>query len=200
MSFFELPPPLPEPEGPAFEAPEWLGPPENILPGAAPLELVLARNDSAAVYVHSGRAFPNGVAFTLGLRTREPWDRRRNDPLMAWHEGSLDDDVVRFGIVLADGRKATVFDRRPMPGTDAPAAVLFPRGGGGGGTTWEHSFWAWPLPPPGPFAFVVEWPAQGIELTRVEVDSEPIREAATRAIELWPDDGARRVGPWVRRA
>jgi hypothetical protein len=201
VSFFEAPPPLPEPEPVGFEAPEWLGAPENVLPGSFQLELVLARTDHVAVYVHGGRAFPNGLEFTLGVRTREPLDRRRNDPVMAWHEGSLEDDVIRFGIALADGRKATVFDRRPFPERDAPppGVVLFHRGGGGGGTSWEHRFWTWPLPPPGSFAFVVEWPAQGLELTRVEIDSEPIRDAATRAIELWPKDVSRRAGPWVRR-
>lgn len=200
MSFFEPPPPPPKPDGPRFEMPEWMSAPENVLPGGFPLEVVLAHTDDVAVFVHTGSAYPKGFEFTLGVRAREQIDRRRNDPVMAWHEGSLDDDVIRFGILLADGRKATVFDRRPIPGTDQPPpeAVLSHRGGGGGGTSWEHGFWTWPLPPPGPFAFVLEWPGQGIGLTQVEIDSEPIRAAAARTVELWPD-GDRGSGPWVKR-
>lgn len=190
MSFFEPPPPPEPPEWRRSETPEWFGPPDNLLPGSFALERVLARTDQVALYVHGGRAYPTGIQFTLGVRLRVQRDRRRHDPMMAWHEASLEDDVLRFGIAFPDGRKATVFDRRPMPGTDAPApdAVLLGRGGGGGGTSWEHHFWAWPLPPAGPFAFVIEWPEMGIELTRVETDSEPMREAAARTIELWPDD------------
>lgn len=120
MSFFEPPPPPPKPDGPRFEMPEWMSAPENVLPGGFPLEVVLAHTDDVAVFVHTGSAYPKGFEFTLGVRAREQIDRRRNDPVMAWHEGSLDDDVIRFGILLADGRKATVFDRRPIPGTDQP--------------------------------------------------------------------------------
>ena len=41
---------------------------------------------------------------------------------------------------------------------------------------------------PGPFAFVCEWPARGIGLTRVEIDSQALLDAANRTKPLWPDD------------
>ena len=200
MSFFELPPPPPEPERPKMETPEWFGPPDSVLPAPFALEQLLARTDRVALLVHSGRAYPNGFEFAFALVTREPRHGRRHDPMMAWHgmalEQGLTDDVLRFGIELADGRKATVFDRfRPFePDAPAPEVVLQQRGGGGGGTGWEFRFWAWPLPPPGPLAFVVEWPSEGVPLTRGEVDSGPIRDAAARAEELWPGGGARGPG------
>ena len=40
-------------------------------------------------------------------------------------------------------------------------------------------------------AFVCEWPGRGVGLSRVEVDGELIREAAGRAVTLWPE----RPGP-----
>jgi hypothetical protein len=46
---------------------------------------------------------------------------------------------------------------------------------------------AWQLPPPGPLAVVIEWPAEGIELTRHEVGPTPIIEAAARSELLWPE-------------
>jgi hypothetical protein len=53
----------------------------------------------------------------------------------------------------------------PFLGSDEEAEPEGPvpsQGGGGGSDDyWESSFWLWPLPPPGPLAFVVEWPAKG---------------------------------------
>jgi hypothetical protein len=60
-----------------------------------------------------------------------------------------------------------------------------PMSGGGGGGRWEHRNWLWPIPPPGPVAFVCEWPALQIPLTRTTLDAEVIRDAARRAVVLW---------------
>jgi hypothetical protein len=53
----EPPEPPPEPQ------PDWFGPPTGTLPGVAPLELVLARSDLAAVCITRISAYPNGFAF-----------------------------------------------------------------------------------------------------------------------------------------
>ena len=58
----------------------------------------------------------------------------------------------------------------------------------GGGLTWNESYWLWPLPPPGTLLVACEWTDEGIEEAVIELDTAPIREAAARAIELWPDD------------
>src|SRR5256885_6760927 len=50
-------------------------------------------------------------------------------------------------------------------------------------------YWVWPLPPPGPVAFVCEWPAFGIPESRAELHARLILDAAARAVELWPEDG-----------
>lgn len=189
MSFFELPPARPEP--PRQPTPEWFGPADNILSVGFPLDELLARTGRVAIRVHAGQAFPTGFEFTLMLNRREPRSGRLDNPIMHWHEvrpGELPEGALRFGVELADGRKATVFDRlRHRPGEDPdPQAALMQRGGGSDSHRWEIKFWAWPLPPPGPFTFVVEWPAEGIALTRVEIESAPIREAAAKAEELWP--------------
>ncbi len=34
-----------------------------------------------------------------------------------------------------------------------------------------------------------EWPTQGIELTRQEIDAGVLREAAEQAEQLWEDEG-----------
>ena len=56
--------------------------------------------------------------------------------------------------------------------------------------SWELSYWLWPLPPPGPLALVVEWPAAGIPLSRTEIDASQVIEAAAEAEELWPAERA----------
>jgi hypothetical protein len=207
MSFFEPLPPLPEPP-PAPPTPEWFGPPENVLPSSFPLDLVLTRTDDLALAVHSGRAYERGFEFTLALYTRKQHDRH-TDPMMGWHaarQAGLDDHVLRFGIGFADGRKATVFDH-PRWWSDpenpqAPDIVLAQRGGGGGGMAWDFKFWAWPLPPEGELAFVAEWPSEGVPLVRAEVDSTVVRDAAARAVTLWPGTspgGGRGTRSWTQR-
>ncbi len=206
MSFFELPPPPPE-EPQSWVAPSWLGPPDNVFGVPFPLALLLARTESAALQVHTGMAYPSGIEFTLQLAQRERTRGRGRglDPIHSWHmpqqEGEgLAPEVLRFGVALADGRKATVFDQRPRSFDDdaEPDIVLMQRGGGGGDRRYDMRFWLWPLPPPGPLAFVVEWPAQGIPLTRHEVDTAPMLDAAARAEPLWPD-GSPSGGGWTRQ-
>jgi hypothetical protein len=74
-------------------------------------------------------------------------------------------------------------------------------GGGGGGGDWRQSEWVWPLPPPGPLAFVCEWPAAGIPLSRSEINAQMILDAARRAEVIFPDVGTPRASgsSWSRR-
>jgi hypothetical protein len=75
------------------------------------------------------------------------------------------------------------------PGTDpADAIVLWPHGSSGSNRGWRGEHWLWPLPPDGPLTFAFAWPDEGVAEATVLVDSAPIREAAARAVELWPDD------------
>ena len=206
MSFFEPPPP-PEPPPATPQTPEWFGPPDNVLAAAFPLDLVIARTEELALFVHSGHAYEKGFEFTFGLRRRTPPEGNGHDPMTAWYHmrgTRFDDSVLRFGVAFADGRKATVFDRHPWSadpeGRDHPDIVLMQRGGGGGGSSWDFRFWVWPLPAEGPVAFVTEWPSEGIALVRAQVDSAVIREAALRAVTLWPGTGpGAGGGAWTTR-
>ena len=209
MSFFELPPPPPEP--PEEQAqPVWIGPPDNLLGVPFTLSVVLARTPSVALHAHTGLAYPAGIEFSLQLLQRERPRDHFAGPIHAWHMSrhgrELGPEVLRFGVELADGRKATVFDPHPFigEGEDVPIGpVLMQRGGGGGGRRYDMRFWLWPLPPPGPLAFVIEWPAQAHRPDAARRSTPlPILEAATRAEELWPDGAAvsgRRLDERVHR-
>lgn len=194
--FFEPPPP-PPPEPELHRQPDWFGPPEGTLPGVIPLELVLARSDRAAVCITRLEGYPTGFAFELlVMMARRDGADDLLDPLMfrmhhhARGAGGMPDEMLRVGVQFADGGKATNtsgFHHEPEP---PRGPVLHPAGGGGGGGSWHQSEWVWPLPPPGPLAFVCEWPAAGIPLTRHEIDAQVILDAASRATVIFPDERA----------
>lgn len=62
------------------------------------------------------------------------------------------------------------------------------QGGGGGGSTYSggDQLWLWPAPPAGPIELVVQWPALGVEETRVVLDGTAMRELTDRAKPYWP--------------
>ena len=71
--------------------------------------------------------------------------------------------------------------RREGRGVDALQGDL----GGGGGGRWRQSYWVWPLPPSGPLAFVCEWSAASIPVTRREIDAQLVLDAAERAQQIF---------------
>ncbi len=125
--------------------------------------------------------------------------------------GQVTDDRMRLGIAFADGRKATNLTGYPhfpagasvtasssstrstecgdgVDHVDEPEPpLLLARGGGGDGRRWDQTYWVWGLPPDGPVGVVVEWPAEAVTETRVDVDGAAIRQAGARAEILWPD-------------
>lgn len=204
--FFEFPEPEPEAERPRRQPqPPWIEPPRGVLPGAVPLEVVLARTDRAAVAVTKIGAYPEGFDFEVLVLVNEGEDEL--DPNVIGHPyrrgaGRRDEEreMLRFGIEFADGSRVTNlpgggrFRGAHLADRDAPpeGPVLQQRGGGGGGGEWRQRFWVWPLPPAGPLAFACEWPAAGLGFTRVEVEAQSLIEAAARAqriFERTQDDG-----------
>ena len=173
--------------------PDWMAPPENEVGVAFPLLFALARTDQTAVVVRGGVAYSTGLEFRLAVLWRVP-PRPYVDPL--GHRRSSD-EVLRFGVQLADGSKATTVSWRPPP-DDIATPVLTQRGSSGHGGSWQSGFWLWPLPPRGAVVFACEWPSEGIPLTRYEIDVSPILEAARRSEVLWPrDDATVGSGAWT---
>jgi hypothetical protein len=210
MSFFELPPPPEPPEAEEPDVPEWVAAPSNVLGAAVPLRLVLAKTSDLAVAVLGGTAYPTGFEFKLVVRSRGNRDELGDfDPLELHHRfvrrrhgggREIPPELLRFGIEFSDGSKATNLQELwgGDPPREPPSPVLMPGGGGGGVGNWETEFWVWPLPPEGPLAFVCEWPAREIPLTRVELDAALVRDAAAQAEVLWePDRGGSSGGSWA---
>jgi hypothetical protein len=198
--FFQPPPPR-EPE-PVPEQPRWIGPPENELGVPVPLRLLLARTEAVALALLDVSAYSTGLEFRMEVRLR------RHDELvdpfgMRLHHrrgggaAEIPDEVLRFGFELADGGRVTNLGDFPGFDGERTEPVLMQRGGGGGGRSWSFGYWLWPLPPAGALAVVVEWPSQGIALTRVELDAVPLLAAAAESEQLWPGGGATGGGGWT---
>jgi hypothetical protein len=202
VSFFEPPQPPPDMPEPAFERKPWWTAPTDELGVSIGLRLVLARTEDAVVALIDVVAFTEGVEFALSVLRRrpseiDPFDHPFDIFMSSRKAGAeLPTELLRFGVQFADGRKATTTGGPAVPaeGDPPPGPLLFPSDGGGGGDRWDQSFWLWPLPPPGPVAFVVEWPAEGIELTRHELDAAPILEASRSSTRLWPESPGGRGG------
>ena len=208
VSFFEPPPPPPQPpdrEPPP--SPPWWAAPRNELGAPVPIRLVLARTDRVAVALVGATAYSTGLALTMAVRSRrsgtiedveaflgDPYGLPFGHPIRHMHHGGeLPPEILRFGVQFSDGRKATtVGGALPGGGPDEEpsGAVLVQGGGGGGNGDYESDFWLWPLPPPGPVTFAVEWPAREIELSKQQVDANVFIEASKQSEALWAEEDA----------
>ncbi len=198
MSEFFEPPPLPLEKHRRPIRPPWSGPPEGTLPGVVPLELLLARSDKAAVYVTHLAVYPAGFELEIQAAAaagEEDEQLEFDHDLFGRHWPSpgrnreLPAELLRIGVQFADGSKATTTAGMPHHRQDQvpPGPVMWPLAGGGGGGRWHQGYWIWPLPKGGPLQLVCEWPAADIPLTRKQMDTKVILEAANRAQSIFPD-------------
>lgn len=194
--FFEPPPDPPErPEPTRYRMPPWIAAPRGTLPGVVALERVIAQTEKVAVCVTRLAAYPTGFEFDIvtiaapGVEDVDPMLFEHHHRLRTGKR-DIPPELLRFGVRFADGAKATNTSGPGFPlGRGTPEGPVFSLGGGGGGGgDWNQTVWVWPLPPPGPLRFVCEWPAMGIPLTHVEVDSQLVRDASERALVVFSDE------------
>jgi hypothetical protein len=194
MSFFDSIPQPPPPEPARRRRPAWMRS-DAVIPGSVPAEVVLVRTGQVAVAVGSVRAYPNGFEFTLHTRLRREDEAGPivGDPLERhgrWRGGQAPGDVLRLGVMYADGRRAATTGGHWRPGDDddPERLVLHQNGGGGDARRWDGDFWVYPLPPEGPVTFVASWLRHGVAETRAALEGAAIIEAAGRAVILWPEE------------
>lgn len=163
-------------------------------------EVLLGHTSTAAVAIGRLRAYPSGFALPLLVRLAESAHMRevplgsgqgfRRDTAsfstFLWgshpnwaHEQGLPDDLLRVGIVFADGRVVTNLDTAGVgTGGHIRLSVL----GVGGMRSWNYQLWVEPLPPARSLGLVCEWPAKGITESRVEIDAAAVLQASSRAV------------------
>ena len=91
----------------------------------------------------------------------------------------------QISLQLADGSKVT--SGRQHGDAEPTGPILQPRGGGGSSHRVVLRWWAWPLPPSGPLAFICQL---GAGETRVSVDAQLILDASRQSVRLWPEGEA----------
>jgi hypothetical protein len=166
-----------------------MSPPDDILPGLAPIEAVLGRSDRAVVTLSGVRAYPVGFSLSIIAALRD--GDMRGDPFgMYVHFRSPQTgqpepppDLLRVQITYSDGATSPL-GLSPLEGEPSRLTVRS-QGGGGGRRRHRDEFWIAPLPPDGDVSFVTEWVNEGIDLTRIAIDGQLIRDAAQRAVQLW---------------
>lgn len=170
----------------------------GILPATVPVERVVARTPEVAVYLASVSAYPGGFEFDVFVVMAER--RSELDPfgfehrMVAERTGEIPPGLLRLGFRFGDGSKATNTGAyfHWDEDTEGPPDAPYMSGGGGSGggdhSGWHKSFWVWPIPPPGKFEFLCEWPDAGIPLTALELDGNAITEAGARSQEMLPAD------------
>lgn len=196
-SFFELPPPEPRPERPPrYRRPSWSGPRHGTVPGVVPVEVVIAQNAQVAVAIDAVRVHPEGLSFDLVAMAAlgatgtpaggiDPMRFRRHG--LPEDDGDVSDAMLRVGVELSDGRRAT--NLTAPAGTPSAAEVVLMHGGGGGSDErYQQAFWVWPLPEDGRLRIVVEWPAFGLPVSTLDLDGPAVLAAASRARVVFPDD------------
>src|SRR5690349_11308022 len=133
LSFFGGIEPDPEPAPARMTTPpraSWVKPRFSV-PASLAVDVVLARNDDAAVVLADVRVFGNGLELLI-CQYRRRLDRAAERG--RWTPDHLPGAEVRVGVLYPDGRKATSLRRPPNPyqELDPQAPVLTSEGGGGG--------------------------------------------------------------------
>ena len=156
---------------------------------------MLIRTEQVAVAIGSIRAYPAGFEFALHTRLRHPDETGHGgpdplEPCVPWRGRQVPGDVLRLGLMYADGRRTATHAARSLAedDTDPGRLVMLECGSRGSPRRWDGDFWVHPLPPAGPVTFVGSWPKYGVAEIRVELDGAAIREAAGRAVTLWPGE------------
>ncbi|MHB1599742.1 MAG: hypothetical protein ACYCXY_12850 [Acidimicrobiales bacterium] len=200
MAFFDEDNLLSEPEPEARHRSRraiWSGEPDNVLPGPFGLELLVARSEQAFVAVSGAGACSTGFGLEVLAKLRQELPTRRGDHPRHWppflqvetfEDGGNSPSILRLRIEFSDGRVTGSLLRNQLPEGDPQTPRLTSQRGGGSNTRWAERCWVWPLPPPGPIRFICEWPEYGIRETSTVMDAEVIIEAASGAVEVWPED------------
>jgi hypothetical protein len=163
--------------------PAWERPPSDELPASVPVERLLGRSEQAVVWLRGLSVYRNGAIVELDVLTRGVSlpSTELSGPWSLDSAGRVKDEVMRLGVLYADGRRAS--NVAVYSGQDAPTRPVL--ASIGSAAAQGRTFWLWPLPPSGPLTFSCRWPALDIGHSEVLVDGDAITAAAGRARPAW---------------
>lgn len=167
---------------------EPLPPADWFLPAQLPQVTELGVGPEVRIMLTGWQVWPGSVTLRLGVFLRTIRQGGQTHPVR-FGAGRAGAGALRFGVLLADGRRVTTLDGHPWPAPTEgpPRPTLQLRGGGGGGFHYQVELHLSQLPPEGPMQLVAEWPDQGVPETRTEIDATVLRAAAAEAVEIWPE-------------
>ncbi len=185
---------------------DCLSPPDDRLGQVVPLDLRLAANEDAAIFLTHVRVYPQGFGFGLTALTREePGVVCAEGLREARLDGADSEEIyLHFGVEFADGRRAASRTAWIHTGAGVPPQLSLPKQvppdpaeeiivNFGGHELAERRFtghgWVWPLPPPGPLTLHCGWPAAGLPLRATEIDAALVLAAAKEEEALWEATG-----------
>ncbi len=185
---------------------DCLSPPDDRLGRVVPLDLRLAANEDAAIFLTHVRVHPQGFGFGLTVLTREEPGVVCAEALRKARLEDADSEEIylHLGVEFADGRRANSRTAWIHTGEGAPMLLSLPKQvppdpaeeiilNVGGHELAERRFtgdgWVWPLPPPGPLTFHSGWPAAGLPLQGTEIDAARVLTAAEGEPPLWKATG-----------
>lgn len=200
MAFFDLPDDAEAQGSGAAELDAAAGawePPRDRLAGPVAFSAVVGRSPRGVVAVQHLSAVPEGFEFDVVAysRVRAEWDPMYGLAGVRRRPGEdargLGPEHLRFGVLFSDGRRATNLGP-PMATPEGAHRGIWMRSFSGEADQERARarYWVSPLPPPGPVTFVCEWPVYDVPESRVEIDGALLHEAASRAVDVWDDDGS----------
>jgi hypothetical protein len=184
---------------PRMEPASWQAPPREVLGHVVPIQQFVAGTDHVVVALHYVAAFPEGCVLALHLAVRRgSLDDSTWEDVVGNHLGYVSDltateDGLKYGVRFPDGSKATTVEhafRGWAPPSDRPERPMLAEVGSDSSSNDQYydshqRLWLWPLPPPNPFEFVVEWQSMGLDLTSTTLDGNAVVRAADHAMPLW---------------
>ena len=162
--------------------------PDGVLPTPVAIRLVLARTDEVAIGVIGLWAFPTGFDFLVSVQLKEAVPGTSAASFLGALDGEpLDGEFLRLGVQFSTGGKAANTELRATreQSSNVAGPIMKVRIGGAGLLSRDWKYWISPLPPPGPLAFVCEWPAFGVAESRTEIDAQLLLDAASQSVDLW---------------
>jgi hypothetical protein len=180
--FRKSPPPRPTLQ---HRVPRPWDPPETEFPAIVPIStLQFGRSAQTAIAITGMSAYSNGFEIFVTRLIRPDAPGFDQDPVPGAPRGMLAErQSFQISLQLSDGRMVT--SGRHYGDAEPAGPILRSRGGGGTSHYLLSRWWAWPLPPIGPLAFICQL---GTGETRVGIDAQLILDAAQRSVRVWPKD------------
>jgi hypothetical protein len=183
-----------------MNATAWQEPPREILGYTVPIQQFVARTDHAVVALQHAISFQEGCVLNLhvavqhGSLNESTWNGLVEGSFGRDPEFTRTEADLKFGVRFPDGSRATTVDhafRGWAHPTDRPEPPMLIEAGAesSGSDQFYQSYrrlWLWPLPPPGPFEFVIKWQGMGIGPASIQLDGSAIIRAAEQALPYWP--------------